>query len=107
MDIKFIRQAVSLERYEISQHAERERRNDGLNLADIENAVRTGEVIEDYPDDQRGASCLVFGWAHDGRPVHLVVGFLLREWIRIITVYVPNPVKWEPDWKTRKRGQEQ
>lgn len=71
MDINLIRRAVALNRYEISQHAERERRNDGLSLADIENAVRIGEVIEEYPDDLRGASCLVFGWARDGSPVHL------------------------------------
>ncbi len=104
MDINLIRRAVALNRYEISQHAERERRNDGLSLADIENAVRIGEVIEDYPDDPRGASCLVFGWARDGRPVHLVIGFLPHEWIRVITVYVPDPMKWESDWKTRKKG---
>jgi len=88
-------------------HAERERRNDGLSLADIENAVRTGKVIEDYPDDPRGSSCLVFGRARDGRPVHLVVGFLPRGWVRIVTVYVPNAEKWEPDWETRKRRQGQ
>lgn len=63
MGIEFIRRAVALNRYEISQHAERERRNDGLSLADIENAVRIGEVIEEYPDDPRGARCLVFGRA--------------------------------------------
>ena len=107
MDINLIRRAVASDRYEISHHAERERRNDGLSLADIENAVRTGKVIEDYPDDPRGSSCLVFGRARDGRPVHLVVGFLPRGWVRIVTVYVPNPEKWEPDWETRKRRQEQ
>lgn len=104
MDINFIRRVVASNRYEISQHAERERRNDGLSLADIEHAVQTGEIIEAYPDDPRGASCLVFGRARDGRPMHLVIGFLPREWARIITVYVPDPTKWEADWKTRKKG---
>ena len=107
MDVEIIRRAVASERYEISQHAERERRHDGLTLADLENAIRTGEIIEAYPDDPRGASCLVFGWAHDGRPVHVVVGFLAHGWVRIITVYVPDPARWESDWKTRKRGQGQ
>ncbi|MGQ9532466.1 MAG: DUF4258 domain-containing protein [Desulfotomaculales bacterium] len=76
MDVEIIRRAVASERYEISQHAERERRHDGLTLADLENAIRTGEIIEAYPDD-------------------------------IITVYVPDPARWESDWKTRKRGQGQ
>lgn len=107
MDISLIVRAVASDRYEISQHAEKERRNDGLSLADIENAIRTGRIIEGYPNDPRGASCLVFGWACDGRPVHLVVGFLPDEWVRIITVYVPDPEKWELDWETRKRRQGQ
>lgn len=105
MNISLIREAVASDRYEISQHAEKERRNDSLSIADLETAVQTGEIIEPYPDDPRGASYLVFGWVRDGRPVHLVVGFLPRECVRIITVYVPDPAKWEPDWKTRKRGQ--
>ncbi|WP_027718103.1 DUF4258 domain-containing protein [Desulfovirgula thermocuniculi] len=104
MNIDFIRQAVVSNKYEVSQHAERERLNDDLSIVDIENAIQTGEIIEDYPDDPRGASCLVLGWASDDRPVHLVVGFLPNGWIRIVTVYVPEPRKWEPDWKTRKRG---
>lgn len=104
VSINLIRRAVARNGYEISQHAERERRNDSLSLADIENAIRTGEVVEEYPDDPRGASCLVFGWAEDGRPVHLVIGFLPCEWVRVITVYVPDPMKWESDWKTRKKG---
>ncbi|MGQ9755639.1 MAG: hypothetical protein ACUVRF_06690 [Desulfotomaculales bacterium] len=32
---------------------------------------------------------------------------LPRGWVRIITAYVPNPAKWEHDWDTRKRRQEQ
>lgn len=104
VNINLIREAVAANRYEVSQHAERERRNDGLSFSDIEHTIQTGEVIEDYPDDPRGASCLVFGRAQDGRPVHLVIGFLPREWVRVITVYVPDPVKWEADWRTRKKG---
>lgn len=107
MDINLIRQTVASEKYEASQHAEIGRRNDGLSLVDTERAVETGDTIEAYPDDPRGASCLVLGWARDGRPGHLVVGFLPRGWVRIITVYVPDPAKWEPGWKTRKKRQGQ
>jgi hypothetical protein len=30
-------------------------------------------ILEDYPDDQRGESCLVLGRAGD-KPIHVVVG---------------------------------
>lgn len=104
MDISFIRRAVARDQYEISQHAERERRNDGLSLADLESAVQTGRIIETYFDDPRGKSCLVFGWGLRNQPVHLVIGVLDGGWVRIITVYVPDPARWEQDWSTRKKG---
>ncbi|MEW6273909.1 MAG: DUF4258 domain-containing protein [Bacillota bacterium] len=106
LDISQIRKALPEERYEISQHAEQERRNDGLSLADVENAIHTGEIIELYPNDPRGPSCLVYGLATNGRPVHVVAGFLTTGWVRVIMVYVPNPEQWEDDWKTRKRREE-
>jgi hypothetical protein len=32
----------------------------------------SGEVIEDYPDDQPYPSCLVFGRTQSGGPLHVV-----------------------------------
>ncbi|TDA69731.1 MAG: DUF4258 domain-containing protein [Clostridia bacterium] len=87
----------------MSRHAERERLNDNLTVNDLEDAIASGEVIESYPDDPRGPSCLVCGFTSGGLPAHIVVGFLPSGWVRIITVYVPDPDEWEPDWKTRKR----
>ena len=55
MDIETVIKAIISELYEISQHAERERRNDDLLLADMENAVLTGEIIEEYLNDPRGS----------------------------------------------------
>ncbi|OPX89642.1 MAG: hypothetical protein A4E53_01457 [Pelotomaculum sp. PtaB.Bin104] len=103
LDISILRKAVLEERYEVSHHAEQERRNDNLLIEDIERAILTGEIIEPYPDDPRGQSCLIYGNAISGRPVHVVIGFLPTGWCRIITVYVPISDYWEDDWKTRKR----
>lgn len=103
MGIEEIVGAIASELYEISQHAERERRNDDLSIADLENAVLNGEIVEDYPADPRGASCLISGKSVDGKPVHLVIGFLPNDYVRIITAYIPDPVKWETDWKTRRK----
>jgi hypothetical protein len=102
LGIDEIVKAIELELYEISQHAERERKNDNLLIADLENAVLNEDIIEGYTTDPRGASCLISGKSVDGKPVHLVIGFLPNNYVRIITVYVPDPTKWETDWKTRK-----
>lgn len=33
-------------------------------------AVAHGNIIEDYPDDKYGPSCLILGFTLAGRPLH-------------------------------------
>ena len=66
--------------------------------------VLKDEILEDYPDDPRGPSCLVLGYVGE-RPLHIVCGYTPATWIRIITVYIPKPPKWT-DERTRRRGGE-
>ena len=49
-----------------------------------------GEVIEDYPTDKYGPSCLIYGVTDQGRILHVQVN---REGV-IITSYEPNPEEW-------------
>lgn len=72
-----------------------------IKTRDIEQALKTGTIIEEYPDDPRRASCLIFG-AVDERPLHVLCGRLYAEEILIITAYEPDPEEWEDGWKTRK-----
>jgi hypothetical protein len=60
-----------------------------------------GEIIEDYPEDKRGHSCLMFGMPNNRRPVHVVCA-PKEEYLAIITVYMPSLEKWEADFKTRR-----
>ncbi|OGQ75637.1 MAG: hypothetical protein A3G40_11410 [Deltaproteobacteria bacterium RIFCSPLOWO2_12_FULL_57_22] len=69
---------------------------------DIERAIQEGSIIEEYPDDPRGPSCLIFGFSRT-RPLHVLCGRLEEPEILIITAYEPDPVEWEDDWKTRKK----
>jgi hypothetical protein len=69
---------------------------------DVEEAIRNGAIIEDYPEHPRGPSCLILGRA-GGRPLHVVCGRLAEEQILIITAYEPDPAEWEADWRTRRR----
>jgi hypothetical protein len=90
MDIKEIKEKVERNEYEISFHAEKERYAENITFTDLENAIYNGEILEDYPDDVRGPSCLLLGHSQN-RPIHIVCGYTPINWIRIITVYIFNP----------------
>lgn len=70
---------------------------------EIDTAILTGSIIEPYPDDPRGASCLILGFTEKERPLHIVCGNLDEDEILIITAYEPDPGEWKSDWKTRKK----
>lgn len=102
MKVEEVQEKVRKEKYEISIHAEKERYAEGITIHDIEEAIYNGEILEDYPDDPRGASCLILGYSNNN-PIHIVCGFTAVKWIRIITVYFPKHPKWI-DEKTRAEG---
>ena len=103
MQIEEIRRLMLDKRYEISLHAERERRYEEIEIDDIKHAIEFGEVLENYSDDLRGQSCLVLGYDKDERPIHIVCGMLSTGVVRIITVYIPSSPKWIGTRTRRKR----
>jgi hypothetical protein len=102
MDIEEIKKKVMRNEYEISFHAYKERYAEDITISDLENAIYKGEIVEDYPDDPRGPSCLVLGYSQN-RPIHIVCGYIPLKWIRIITVYIPKKPRWI-DERRRSRG---
>jgi hypothetical protein len=98
MDIQRAARLTAQGRYEFSDHAERERLHDKFTVNDVKGVALRGELLEDYPEDPRGSSCLMLGWAADGRPVHSVLTILPTEVVRFITVYEPIPPKWLDAW---------
>lgn len=70
---------------------------------EISTVVFEGEMIEDYPTDPRGHSCLMFGWGANQRAIHVVCA-PKEEYLAIITAYVPTEEEWGKDFKRRKRG---
>ncbi len=51
-------------------------------------------VIESYPDDKYGPSCLLLGFTRAGRPLHLQVSVVETPDLRVVTIYEPNPDEW-------------
>ena len=49
--------------------------------------IEYGELIEDYPEDARGQSCLPHGRGDGGREVHVVCS-PKEDYLAVITVYL-------------------
>ncbi|OGD85939.1 hypothetical protein A3B51_02695 [Candidatus Curtissbacteria bacterium RIFCSPLOWO2_01_FULL_41_18] len=97
MDISFIRKKVKKQKYDLSSHAHRERQEEQITVTEIEQALLRGDIIEKYPKDERGESCLVAAKVGT-KPLHIVCGKRNNR-LLIITVYRPKP----PTWKNYKK----
>ena len=72
-----------------------------ITTTEIERIVKTtDELVEDYPEDVRGHSCLLLGLGDDESPIPIVCA-PKDDYLAIITVYIPDPTKWSPDFKRR------
>jgi hypothetical protein len=104
MELQTIQDQIRQGEYEISFHAEKERYAEDISLADIETTILNGEILEDYPNDPRGESCLILGHDAKGRPIHVVCGYTSTRYIRAITVYLPKQPKWQEERTRRAKG---
>jgi len=57
--------------------------------AEVRNVVVTGAIIENYPNDPRGHSCLILGTGTEDRPIHVVCS-PTSDFLAIITAYLPD-----------------
>ena len=73
-----------------------------ITTSEVRRAIYIGNVIEDYPEDPRGHSCLIHGHGKDERPIHVVCS-PKPEFLVIITAYLPNDEEWEDNSSKRKQ----
>jgi hypothetical protein len=100
-----IRNKILRRKYEFSKHAVDQSIIRNISVAEVEEAVSGKcEIIEDYPDDKYGPSCLILGWTRVGRPLHLQCSYPRRPLIKIITLYEPDSDLWV-DFRVRKHKQ--
>jgi hypothetical protein len=93
VDIEWIKNQIRVGEYLWSKHADEERRNDNFSVSEVEQSVLSGKILEDYPNDQRGSSCLIGGKC-GLVDIHTVCGKNKIETLVIITVYKPSLPKW-------------
>jgi Domain of unknown function (DUF4258) len=77
-----------------------------ISIQELREAMAVGEIIEDYPTDKYGPSCLVFGVTLAHRPLHIQCSYPSRPLVKIITLYEPDPQRWI-DCKVRRTSDEQ
>ena len=95
MEIEDIVDAIRNNRVRITDHADEETFDDGLTFEEIYFSVKSGEIIEDYPNDKPYPSCLINGQTFSGDAVHSVWAYNEdSQWAVLITVYRPDPDRW-------------
>ena len=72
-----------------------------ISTQEVRDVIFQGVMVEDYPADTRGHSCLILGRGNRHRPIH-VVCTPKSDYLAIITAYLPSPEQWRSDWQTRK-----
>jgi len=81
-----IRDKIAQRQYEFSKHAVDQTIVREISVSELEKAISSqSEVIEDYPEDKYGPSCLILGFTSAGRPLHVQCSYPDRPLIKIIT----------------------
>jgi hypothetical protein len=97
-----IRDKIARRQYEFSKHAVDQSIIRDISVVELEQAVSNrSELIEDYPEDKYGPSCLILGFTSVGRPIHVQCSYPTRPLIKIITLYEPDSDLWI-DFRIRK-----
>jgi len=91
--VERLREQAEKDNIRLTVHGQTEMVAENISYAALREALLESQVIESYPDHQRGACCLICGRARSGRYLHLVCTTTL-EVIVVITVYEPKLPKW-------------
>ena len=103
--IEQIRDKIEMEQFELSEHALDQSIRRAIRIRELTQAIASGEIIEDYPNDKYGPSCLIFGLTRANRPLHVHCSYPSRPVLKIITLYEPDRKRWI-DFKVRRAKDE-
>ena len=99
--IELIRAKIAAAQFEFSRHAVDQSILRQVTVQEVREAIAVGEIIEDYPADKYGPSCLVLGYTKALRPLHIQCSHPSRPLVKIVTLYEPDPELWL-EFKVRK-----
>jgi hypothetical protein len=96
-----IQRKVERDQFEFSKHAVDQSILRCIGVQEVREAIDTAELIEDYPEDKYGPSCLLLGKTKAGRRLHIQCSYPARPMVKIITLYEPDIKRWV-DFKARR-----
>jgi hypothetical protein len=102
MTIERIQKRFKTGNYRMTTHCFERCIERNISPQEIKEAVIAGEIIEEYPVDKYGPSCLICGNTEQDRILHVQVSV---DPVWVITAYDPTlrPEKWDSSFKRRQR----
>ena len=95
IDLAELVSKIKNKQYEFSKHALDQSIVREISVSEMEQAILgNASIIENYPNDKYGPSCLIIGHTLNGRPLHVQCSHPNRSLVKIITLYQPNPEHW-------------
>ncbi|MDI6768717.1 MAG: DUF4258 domain-containing protein [Anaerolineales bacterium] len=92
--IEQIRAKIQAGQFELSKHAVDQSILRQISVQELREAIANGAIIENYPEDKYGPSCLVLGFTRTGRPLHIQSSYPSRPLVKIVTLYEADPAEW-------------
>ena len=97
-----IRARVRQNQFRLSKHATKRMDFRGRTLADIQQTILAGEVIQEYPQEKPYPEYLFLGYPHGpDDPCYVVVAS--KDETILVTVHDYDPEVYEPDHRTRRQ----
>lgn len=96
-----IKEQAKNENIRLTQHGQQEMVEEDIKLSDLFEAISICEILENYPEHQRGVCCLLSGTTNSGRNLHIVCT-TSQPVLIVITVYIPKPPKWITSTQRRR-----
>jgi hypothetical protein len=72
-----------------------------ISTIEVKKVIEKGRVIEYYPEDRRGESCLILGKGEENRSIHVVCA-PKEDFLAIITAYLPDDEMWKNNFSERQ-----
>ena len=104
--IEDIQTKIASEQFELFKHAVDQSIIRQIRLHEIVEAIANGQIIEDYPNDKYAPSFLICGVTPTGKTIHIQSSYPSRPLVKIITVYEPDPNKWNNNFTVRRKNNE-
>jgi hypothetical protein len=99
--IESIKKRVTSGKWRFTLHAFERCIERDISPSEIAEVIMSGEIIEDYPTDKYGPSCLILGETSKGRKLHVQCS---TDPVWIVTAYDPMLSRdaWTDDFRGRK-----